>query len=1078
MTDKTGLNTQFDYDTNDNLTKVTDAMGGVTTYGYDSMDWMTSYTNALGKTTEYTYDLEGNLTSRKDAAGRTEQFGYDGSGKLTEYTAPSGKKISYDYDELNELVKKSYETAKGKKADDDVLYAYDAVGQRVSMTDAIGVAAYEYDALGRVTKAKDSAGQTVTYAYSESGNLQEMGYPDGTKVTYEYDLNDNLTKITDRQGAVTEYQYDVLNRMVKTIRPNEIVTDVTYDALDHITKLVTSCTGCEEVLSTYEYTYNDQGYIVSEKATESLAGYVYDDKHDGKHEDGKHDSEYPHGNKHNGKHDKDGTNAIRVVTTERSYEYDENWQLTKCTEKEENKGTTTYSYQYDSAGNRTAYEKISEGETVEKYTYKYNDSNQLISKKEKTDWRPWKHVKTTYEYDEDGNLISESFDKKDTKTYEYTVENHLKAVTTSNEVLMAALYDGDGNRLFTLDYVEDGKESQKGQVLIPESAKTENGDSPAEQLADLVPKKNQEEYYSITQYVNDINRENTEVLMELKTDGTANAAYTYGYSRNSRDTSDGASYYLYDGRGSVSGLTSADGVTTNSYQYDPYGNTIFGTPVSINYYGYNGESTNTNTGYQYLRARYYNPVNGNFTTEDTNTGTTENPLTRNRYGYVNNNPLNYEDPTGHSLWSKIKSAASKVVNTVKNVAKKVVNTVKSAVNWVVNAVTHPKQTIKKAVSTVQNTYRNVKRTATSAGSNFVKTVSSGFQKAGRTFSSFKEYVSVRTSEIKATIKRELCTTANKITDALGKVDWKSVGITVAAIGVSTLAVVATGGLATGVVLGALPAMGGLGTAVVTGAVTGVIGGASYSATESILSGDSAGEVVQDTLKGGLLGGLTGGATGALGYGVNNFIKGVTKTQPGHITEMATKDLSSSADDVATPLLEDKRSGQLLLEDKRSGQLALPDKSGNKTYVNNPFDDAGHLKANVEYQAGEFNYNYKTDSNGRITNWNTDNLQLTQRESRLPYNSKTLGKLEGDHAGHLAGDRFGGSGQLDNLVSQSKEVNLSSYKKIENQWAKALKDGKNVTTNVNIKYEGNGLRPTEFNVEYTIDGKYYNKNILN
>ena len=582
-----------------------------------------------GKTTEYTYDLEGNLTSRKDAAGRTEQFGYDESGKLTEYTAPSGKKISYDYDELNELVKKSYETAKGKKADDDVLYAYDAAGQRVSMTDAIGAAAYEYDALGRVTKAKDSAGQTVTYAYSESGNLQEMGYPDGSKVTYEYDLNDNLIKITDRQGAVTEYQYDALNRMVKTIRPNEIVTDVTYDALDHITKLVTSCAGCEEVLSTYEYTYNDQGYIISEKATESLAGYVYDDKHDGKHEDGKHDSEYPHGNKHDGKHDKDGTNAIRVVTTERTYEYDENWQLTKCTEKEENKGTTTYSYQYDSAGNRTAYEKISEGETVEKYTYKYNDSNQLISKKEKTDWRPWKHVKTTYEYDEDGNLISESFDKKDTKTYEYTVENHLKAVTTSNEVLMAALYDGDGNRLFTLDYVEDGKESQKGQVLIPESAKTENGDSPAEQLADLVPKKNQEEYYSITQYVNDINRENTEVLMELKTDGTANAAYTYGYSRNSRDTSDGASYYLYDGRGSVSGLTSADGVTTNSYQYDPYGNTIIGTPVSINYYGYNGESTNTNTGYQYLRARYYNPVNGNFTTEDTNIGTTENPLTRN-----------------------------------------------------------------------------------------------------------------------------------------------------------------------------------------------------------------------------------------------------------------------------------------------------------------------------------------------------------------------------------------------------------------------------------------------------------------
>ena len=605
--------------------------------------------------------------------------------------------------------------------------------------------------------------------------------------------------------------------------------------------------------------------------------------------------------------------------------------MTKCTEKEENKGTTTYSYKYDSAGNRTAYEKVSKGETVEKYSYKYNDSNQLISKTEKTDWRPWKHVKTTYEYDEDGNLISESSGKKDTKTYEYTVENHLKAVTTSNEVLMAALYDGDGNRLFTLDYVEDGKDSQKGQVLIPESAKTENGNSPAEQLADLVPKKNQEEYYSITQYVNDINRENTEALMELKTDGTANAAYTYGYSRNSRDTSDGASYYLYDGRGSVSGLTSADGVTTNSYQYDPYGNTIFGTPVSINYYGYNGESTNTNTGYQYLRARYYNPVNGNFTTEDTNTGTTENPLTRNRYGYVNNNPLNYEDPTGHSLWSKIKSAASKVVNTVKNVAKKVVNTVKSAVNWVVNAVTHPKQTIQKAVEQAQTTYRNVKRAASSAGSNFVKSVSSGFQRAGRVFSSFTEYVSVRTSEIKATIKRELCTTANKITDALGKVDWKSVGITV----VATAAAIGVGVLTGGVGLAAAGALGlaqgSLGAAVVAGAVTGAIGGATYSGTESILSGDSAGEVITDTLTGAGTGLLSGGAFGALGYGANKLINGVkgfvsssSSTQSGNITDTVSKQLVDKGDDATVSLVNDGNSAKINIPKK-------PNESNTVTY---------------------------------------------------------------------------------------------------------------------------------------------------
>ena len=104
----------------------------------------------------------------------------------------------------------------------------------------------------------------------------------------------------------------------------------------------------------------------------------------------------------------------------------------------------------------------------------------------------------------------------------------------------------------------------------------------------------------------------------------------------------------------------------------------------------------------------------------------------------------------------------------------------------------------------------------------------------------------------------------------------------------------------------------------------------------------------------------------------------------------------------------------------------------KVLTDNPFDEAGNLKPNIKYQTGEFKYNYETDANGRISNWNTDNLQLTERDGRLNYNSDSLGKIEGDHAGHLAGDRFGGSPERDNIVSQSQNVNLSQYKKIENQ----------------------------------------------
>lgn len=137
----------------------------------------------------------------------------------------------------------------------------------------------------------------------------------------------------------------------------------------------------------------------------------------------------------------------------------------------------------------------------------------------------------------------------------------------------------------------------------------------------------------------------------------------------------------------------------------------------------------------------------------------------------------------------------------------------------------------------------------------------------------------------------------------------------------------------------------------------------------------------------------------------------------------------------------------------------------KIFTEIPFDKTGKLKSSIKYQTGEFNYNYETDELGRISNWNTENLQLTQREKRLNHVAKTPGKLKGDHAGHLAGDRFGGSPKLDNMVSQSQHVNLSDYRKIENIWAQAIKQGKEVAVNVEVRYDKNGLRPTEFIVEY-------------
>lgn len=429
-----------------------------------------------------------------------------------------------------------------------------------------------------------------------------------------------------------------------------------------------TCGSCGKVISTYEYKYNDQEYVVGETATELEAGTrktpSWEDWYnwgDTQKETDKADCEHQE----------------KEIQTTRTYEYDDNWELTRCTEKAEGGKKTVHNYTYDKIGNRTSYEKIEDGVSKAKYNYKYNDSNQLIKR---TNAKIWGDPGTTYSYDKDGNLIQEcdKTNSADPVTYEYTAENRLAVVKQGGTVLMAAMYDGDNNRVFELDNTYKWEDCYGDEVLIPANQRTEDGNSPKEQLASLVKGGSNAKGYTLTEYINDINRENTEVLAEYGADEKVRQAYTYGESgigeRISVDKSTESSYYLYDGRNSVTGILTETANLTNSYQYDPYGNLTSGTADGVNYYGYNGESTNVKTGLQYLRARYYNAENGTFTTEDSDLGTTKNPLTRNRYAYTSNNPVNYDDPTGHSWWKKavsaVKNVGKKIVNTAKNIEKK------------------------------------------------------------------------------------------------------------------------------------------------------------------------------------------------------------------------------------------------------------------------------------------------------------------------------------------------------------------------------------------------------------------------
>jgi RHS repeat-associated protein len=58
-------------------------------------------------------------------------------------------------------------------------------------------------------------------------------------------------------------------------------------------------------------------------------------------------------------------------------------------------------------------------------------------------------------------------------------------------------------------------------------------------------------------------------------------------------------------------------------------------------FGYAGQYTDTESGYQYLRARYYDPATGQFITRDPIEDVTGDP-----YGYADGNPIINTDPSG------------------------------------------------------------------------------------------------------------------------------------------------------------------------------------------------------------------------------------------------------------------------------------------------------------------------------------------------------------------------------------------------------------------------------------------------
>ena len=131
-------------------------------------------------------------------------------------------------------------------------------------------------------------------------------------------------------------------------------------------------------------------------------------------------------------------------------------------------------------------------------------------------------------------------------------------------------------------------------------------------------------------------------LTQVLDDGTN--TYLYGNGRISQADST-TEYFLGDALGSVRQLTNPAATITLTQSYAPYGEVTQSVGTSQTSYAFTGESRDAN-GLTYLRARYYAPQDGRFISRDTWSGNYNRPLSLNRWSYVENNPINFVDPSG------------------------------------------------------------------------------------------------------------------------------------------------------------------------------------------------------------------------------------------------------------------------------------------------------------------------------------------------------------------------------------------------------------------------------------------------
>ena len=231
-----------------------------------------------------------------------------------------------------------------------------------------------------------------------------------------------------------------------------------------------------------------------------------------------------------------------------------------------------------------------------------------------------------YTYDANGNVTAKT-DAAGTTLYTWDAEDRLIAVAAPGQPLVEHAYDHAGNRV----------ETRVGGA--------------------------------VTRYLVDANRGLAQVLEERDGAGALVASYVHGEAGEPLSRLDGASsaasHYLHDAQGSVRQLADGAGAITDAYDYSAFGEERAALGATPNPYRYGGQWLEATSRLYHLRARWMDPRVGRFLSTDPFPGVPRSPISLHRYGYANQGPVTFGDPSG--LWSLselsiVQSANSALLN--------------------------------------------------------------------------------------------------------------------------------------------------------------------------------------------------------------------------------------------------------------------------------------------------------------------------------------------------------------------------------------------------------------------------------